>query len=83
MNKEEMSETINELFGTEIDFTKLKQNDLKALYDILNDPERIISILISKMGIENFISVANMAIKKKIVESQPIKKLIKNLILGE
>lgn len=83
MKKEEMAERLRDFLDTDIKFEKLTTDDLKKLYNLFDDPENIIEILLDRMGIERFINVTNTVIKKKIIESKPIRKLLKNLLLKE
>jgi len=80
MNKDVMSERLREFLGLDIKFEKLPKDDLKKLYDFFNDPENIIRVLIDRLGIEKFIETSNTVIKKKIIESRPLKTLLKKLI---
>jgi len=43
-NKQEASEELNELLGTDIDFTKLKKEDLSKLYVALSDTRNLIAM---------------------------------------
>ena len=82
LSKAEKSELLNELLGTEIDFTKLSNQDLDTLFQLFNEPSELFYRIIEHSGIETFIEHANKAIKRKIVESKPIRNLLKELLLG-
>jgi len=43
-NKQEASDELNELLGTDIDFTKLKKDDLLKLYEALSDTRNLIAM---------------------------------------
>jgi len=82
MKKDEIIDALNEFFGMEINWDKLNKSDLQKLYDFLNKPENIIGRLIDIMGIEEFIKTANNTILHKIVDERPVRKLLKDLLLG-
>jgi len=43
-NKQEASDELNELLGTDIDFTKLKKDDLSKLHEALSDTRNLIAM---------------------------------------
>ena len=79
MKKEELSECLREFLKTDIQFEKLTRDDLNKLYNLFNEPENIIGILIEQLGIENFISLSNNIIKIKILEKKPIRNILKSI----
>jgi hypothetical protein len=82
MKKEEVIEALNEFFGFEVKWEKLSKEELMKIYDFLNDPQKIIGRMIEIMGIEEFIKTANNTILHRIVDERPIRKLLKDLLLG-
>jgi len=82
MKKEDVVEALNEFFGFEVKWEKLSRDELMKIYEFLNDPAKIISRLIELMGIEEFVKTANNTILHKIVDERPIRKLLKELLLG-
>jgi len=83
MKKEEVIEALNEFFGFEVKWEKLSKEELIRVYEFLNDPQRIIGRMIEIMGIEEFIKTANNTMLHKIVDERPIRKLLKELLLGD
>jgi len=82
MKKEEIIEALNEFFGFEINWSKMSREDLQKIYGFLNDPKNIIGRLIDIMGVDDFIKTANNTILHKIVDERPVRKLLKELLLG-
>ena len=82
MKKDEIVDILNDFFGFNINWDKLNKNDLQKLYDFLNNPENIIGKLIDIMGVEEFIKTSNNVILHKIVDKRPVRKLLKDLLLG-
>ena len=82
LSKDEIAERLREFLGLDIKFEKLPKDDLMKLYELFDNPENIIRILLDKMGIERYIEISNTVIKKKIIESKPIKTLFKKIILN-
>jgi len=80
MRKEEVCELLNEFFDTDINWSKLSKDDLMKLYDIINDPEKLIDRMVSVMGAEKFLDVLMDYAKKKALEKKPIRTLIKSLL---
>jgi len=83
MKKEEVIEALNEFFGFEVKWEKLSKEELIRVYEFLNDPQKIIGRMIEIMGIEEFIKTANNTMLHKIVDERPIRKLLKELLLGD
>jgi len=82
MKKEEIIEALNEFFGFEVNWSKMSREDLQKIYGFLNDPKNIIGRLIDIMGVDDFIKTANNTILHKIVDERPVRKLLKELLLG-
>jgi len=80
LSKDEMAERLREFLELDIRFEKLPKDDLKKLYELFDNPENIIKMLIDKMGIEKYIETSNTVIKKKIIESKPVKTLLRKLL---
>jgi len=52
------------------------------IYEFLNDPQKIISRVIDIMGIDEFVKTTNNTILHKLVDEKPVRKLLKDLLLG-
>ena len=55
--KKDYAETLNEIFETDIDWTKLSLTDLEKLTNILSDSSKVIKILLKLVDIEELIEV--------------------------
>ena len=76
VTKEDMSDEINKILGTEddpIDFTKMNKEDLDKLLKVLNNPAKLIQI-----GIRNLRQKA----KKEILE-KPLKEILERPLIEE
>jgi len=82
MRKEEVVEALNEFFGFEVKWDKLSKDELMKIYEFLNDPQKIISRVIDIMGIDEFVKTTNNTILHKLVDEKPVRKLLKDLLLG-
>ena len=80
LSKDEIAERLREFLELDIKFEKLPKDDLMKLYELFDNPENIIRILLDKMGIERYIETSNTVIKKKIIESKPVKTLLKKFL---
>jgi hypothetical protein len=83
MKKDEIVEALNEFFGFEVNWSKMSREDLQKIYDFLNDPKNVIGRLIDVMGVDEFIKTANNTILHKLVDERPVRKFLKELLLGE
>jgi len=81
MKKEEVSELLNELLGTNIKFEKLSKSELMELYSVLNDPQKILDILYENLGFDNFVKEFKEFCKRKTFEKKPIRTFLKDIIL--
>jgi len=80
LTKEEKSRLLNQLLSTEIDFTRLKKEDLDTLFDLFNNLDELFFRLIENAGIDVVAESLNKAIKRKIIEAKPLLSLIKRLL---
>ena len=80
LTKEEKSRLLNQLLNTEIDFTRLKKEDLDTLFDLFNNLDELFFRLIENAGIDVVAESLNKAIKRKIIEAKPLLTLIKRLL---
>lgn len=82
MSKEEIVSALNEFFGIKLRWDKMPKEDLQRLYDFLNKPENLIRRLIDVMGYEEFVKTTNNTILHKIVDERPLRRTLKELLLG-
>jgi len=71
--KEELSQQINEIFGTEIKFEALTKEDLEALLKVVQEPSNLIRIGWRKLRDET---------KKKVVEELMGRPLLDEILKG-
>jgi len=81
MKKEEVSEKLNILMKSDIDFKKLTKEDLEKLYNYFNDPQNILNSLFEILGPEKFIEELKKFVINKGLEEKPIRKILRELIL--
>jgi len=82
MKKEEIGEALNEFFGFEVRWKNVPKEDMQKIYEFINDPQKILGRMIDIMGIDEFIKVANNTIMHKLVDERPVRKILKELLLG-
>jgi len=80
MRKGEVSELLNEFFGTEINWQKLSKDELMQIYNIINEPDKLLDRLYNVLGSEKFIEVSIDFAKKKALEARPFRKFIKAML---
>ncbi len=66
--KKEYSKVLNEIFETDIDWTKLSLNDLEKLTGVLEDQEKVIKVFLKLVDIEELIEKFGARILKEILK---------------
>ena len=81
-DKKEITSTLNEFFGLDINWERLSKTDLEKLYNFLNNPKNIIHRLVDILGAEEYIKLSNDVFAEKLVQKRPVRTLLKELLFG-
>jgi len=79
MKKQELCDSLEKIIPG-IDFSKLNKIELMKMYEFFDHEENLLMIVINSLGVEEYIKTSQKLIKEKILESRPLKNLLKELL---